>query len=59
MKPGNPDDSHVKYFLLFSPTGVKMLIIVANDVINALNNQVRSVGIIWNEYTVQLLQSSN
>jgi hypothetical protein len=59
MKPGNPDDFHVKYFLLFSPTGVEMLIIVGNDVINALNNQVRSVGIIWNEYTVQLLQSSN
>jgi hypothetical protein len=49
MKPGNPDDFHVKYFLIFSPTGVKMLIIVANDIINALNNQVRSVGIIWNE----------
>jgi hypothetical protein len=41
MKPDNPDDSHVKYFLMFSPTGGEMLITIANDVINALNNQVR------------------
>jgi len=41
MKPGNPDDSHVKDFLMFSSTGGEILITVANDGINALNNQVR------------------
>ena len=41
MKPGNPADSHVKYFLIFSLTEGEMLITVANAVINALNNQVR------------------
>ena len=41
MKPDNPNDSHVKDFLMFASTGGEMLITVANDGINALNNQVR------------------